>query len=390
MHDLAMRKWQHKMTGDKRPEWNDPNQPQNFTTYVKQGIELRVDNVSGRKHGRFQKKEKNGPSIDELYHGVLKGDRSLLARSITLIESNAEHHFRASQELLQKLLPHSGQAIRIGITGVPGAGKSTFIESFGTFLCDMGLKVAVLAVDPSSSLSGGSILGDKTRMEKLGRNPRAFIRPSPSGGKLGGVHRKTRETLVLCEAAGFDVILVETVGVGQSEVLVRDMVDFFMLLVLTGAGDELQGMKKGIMELADGIFVNKADGDNLVNAKKTKKEYNQILHFLQPATKGWRTKAHTCSALKDEGIQNVWETIKEFEESTKKSGVFDERRRNQTKEWIYSMIVDQLQMNFFYHPKVKELLPKFENEVISGNRTATSAVEDLFQQYYQSKQNELL
>lgn len=385
-----MRKWQHKMTGDKKPEWNDPNNPQNFSSVVRSGVEVPSEEIVGRKHGRFLKKGDKGPSIDELYNGVLRGDRTLLARAITMIESNAEQHFRMSQELLQRVLPHSGGSIRIGITGVPGAGKSTFIEAFGSYLCDLGLKVAVLAVDPSSSLSGGSILGDKTRMEKLARNPRAFIRPSPSGGKLGGVHRKTKETLVLCEAAGFDVILIETVGVGQSEVIVRDMVDFFMLLVLTGAGDELQGMKKGIMELADGIFVNKADGDNIINAEKTKKEYNQILHFLQPATRGWRTKAHTCSALREEGIQNVWETVKTFEEATKQSGVFEERRRNQTKEWIYSMIVDQLQFNFFYHPVVKELLPKFENEVIAGTRTATSAVELLFRQYYQSKQNESL
>ena len=244
------------------------------------------------------------------------------------------------------------------------------------------MKVAVLAVDPSSSISGGSILGDKTRMEQLARNPRAFIRPSPSGGKLGGVHRKTRETLVLCEAYGFDVILIETVGVGQSEVIVRDMVDFFMLVVLTGAGDELQGMKKGIMELADAIVVNKADGDNKTNAKKTKKEYNQILHFLQPATKGWSTKAYTCSALHEEGIEKIWEMIQKFVSTTQASGVFDDRRRSQTKEWMKNMIIDQLQMNFFQHPVIKELLPKVENQVIAGDKTVTTAVDELFQQYY--------
>lgn len=377
------------MTKDKRPEWTDPSQLENFSTLVRKGVELQSDQTFDKNKVRFQKKAGSGPSIDELYTGVLQGDRSILARSITLIESNAEQHFRKAQELLQKLLPHSGKSIRIGITGVPGAGKSSFIEAFGTYLCEQGLKVAVLAVDPSSSLSGGSILGDKTRMEQLSRNPRAFIRPSPSGGKLGGVHRKTRETMLLCEAAGFDVILIETVGVGQSEVIVRDMVDFFMLLVLTGAGDELQGMKKGIMELADGVFVNKADGENKRNAEKTKAEYNRILHFLQPATKGWQTKAYTCSALTLEGIDHVWEVIKSFEEGTKGTGIFDERRRRQTKEWMTSMIIDQLQVNFFHHPIVKELLPKYENEVIAGGRTVTSAVELLFQQYYQSKQTEL-
>jgi LAO/AO transport system kinase len=245
--------------------------------------------------------------------------------------------------------------------------------------------VAVLAVDPSSNISGGSILGDKTRMERLARNKRAFIRPSPSSGKLGGVHRKTRETMLVCEAAGFDVILVETVGVGQSEVIVREMVDFFMLLVLTGAGDELQGMKKGIMELADAVLVNKADGENKKRAEKTKQEFNQILHFLQPATKGWVTKAYTCSALKNEGIGYVWSTVKAFEETTKQSGIFAERRRVQTKEWMKSMIIDQLQTEFFHHPLVKELLPKYENEVIAGDKTVTSAVNCLFQHFFEAK-----
>lgn len=373
------------MTGDKKPEWTDPNQPGNFSTSVRRGVELSQSTAFEKKPIKFQKRMALEPSIDTLFKGVLAGEKAALARSITLIESNAEHHFQMAQELLQRLLPYSGKALRIGITGVPGAGKSTFIEAFGSFLCSLGLKVAVLAVDPSSSISGGSILGDKTRMEKLSRNPMAFIRPSPSSGKLGGVHRKTRETIVLCEAAGFDVILVETVGVGQSEVLVREMVDFFMLLVLTGAGDELQGMKKGIMELADGVFVNKADGENKKNAEKTKKEFNQILHFLQPATKGWSTKAYTCSALLNEGMDQVWETIQTFKEATAQSGVFEERRRNQTKEWMRSMITDQLQSDFFSHPTVKELLPKFENEVIAGNRTVTSAVSDLFQSYFRAR-----
>ncbi|MEW8985718.1 MAG: methylmalonyl Co-A mutase-associated GTPase MeaB, partial [Bacillus sp. (in: firmicutes)] len=328
---------------------------------------------------RFKKKsEGQDLSVDDLAKGVKSGDRGLLARAITLIESNAEHHFQKGQELLQKLLPDSGKSIRIGITGVPGAGKSTFIEAFGTYLCEQGYRVAVLAVDPSSSISGGSILGDKTRMGELANNPRAFIRPSPSEGKLGGVHRKTRETMLICEAAGFDVILIETVGVGQSEVVVRNMVDFFMLVVLTGAGDELQGMKKGIMELADAIVVNKADGENKPLAEKTREEYRRIVHFLQPYTKGWPTQVTTCSALYYEGIDGVWKIVNEFETKTKESGVFEARRRVQTKEWMYSMIVDQLQASFFHHPDVKFLLPKLENEVITGDRTVTSAVESLF------------
>ncbi len=374
-----MRKCHSKM--DKRPEWFDGKIPDNFTSVVRKGVQTGQPESSFIKKGRFQQKNRPEVNIAEWTEGVLTGNRGMLAQAITLIESNAEHHFRTAQKLLQELLPHSGNAIRIGITGVPGAGKSTFIEAFGTFLCDLGLKVAVLAVDPSSSISGGSILGDKTRMEQLSRNPRAFIRPSPSAGKLGGVHRKTRETITLCEAAGFNVILVETVGVGQSEVLVRDMVDFFMLLVLTGAGDELQGMKKGIMELADAVLVNKADGENKRLALKTKAEYNRILHFLQPATKGWQTKAATCSAIYQEGMKDIWDTIQSFEKTTKKSGVFENRRRAQTKEWIYAMIIDQLQFSFFNHQEVKPLLPQMENEVIAGARTVTSAVEELFQAY---------
>lgn len=374
------------MNKDKKPEWNDPAHPENCSSVVRRGVEQMAEPAEIRKKGRFQKKSVRTPKIDELVEGVLNGDRAMLARSITLIESNAEHDFKHSQKLLQKLLPYSGNAIRIGITGVPGAGKSTFIEAFGSYLCSIGLKVAVLAVDPSSKISGGSILGDKTRMEQLSRNEKAFIRPSPSGGKLGGVHRKTRETMIICEAAGYDVILVETVGVGQSEVIVRDMVDFFMLLVLTGAGDELQGMKKGIMELADAVLINKADGSNKPKALKTKEEYNQILHFLQPATKGWNTRAYTCSALHYEGIDKVWNTINHFKEVTKASGVFGDRRRNQTKEWMHSMIIDQLQTSFFSHSKVKEWLPKLENEVMAGDQTVTNAVDSLFYLYYQPQE----
>jgi len=378
------------MDKDKKPEWFDRENPDQFTSVVRRGVEVAHDQASFVKNNRFKKKAKQDINIDEWAAGILAGNRTIMARAITLIESNAEQHFRKAQDLLQKILPYSGKSIRIGITGVPGAGKSTFIEAFGTYLCDLGFKVAVLAVDPSSSLSGGSILGDKTRMEQLSRNPQAFIRPSPSAGKLGGVHRKTRETMILCEAAGFDVILVETVGVGQSEVIVRDMVDFFMLLVLTGAGDELQGMKKGIMELADAIIVNKADGPNKQLANKTKAEYNRILHFLQPATKGWTTKASTCSALENEGMEDIWKLIRQFEETTKETGVFEERRRSQTKEWIYSMIIDQLQISFFYDQNIKALLPKIENEVIAGSRTVTSAVEELFSVYAGRSNNEPL
>jgi LAO/AO transport system kinase len=371
------------MGNDKKPEWYDHDDPGQFQSVVRKGITPPENGGDSRsvKRSRFVKKSGLDIDVEELAGQIQDGSRTSLARGITLVESNAEHHFQKAQQLLEKLLPKTGNAIRIGITGVPGAGKSTFIEAFGTYLCNLGHKVAVLAVDPTSSLTGGSILGDKTRMETLARNSQAFIRPSPSGGKLGGVHRKTRETMLLCESAGFDVILVETVGVGQSEVNVRDMVDFFMLLVLTGAGDELQGMKKGIMELADAVIINKADGDNVAKADKTKREYGRILHFLQPATKGWETKALTCSSLYGTGISDIWRLISEFEHSTKQSGVFADRRRMQTKEWIHSMIMDQLQFSFFHHPDVKTLLPKAENEVISGSRPVAAAVDELFKAY---------
>lgn len=366
------------MALDQKPEWSDPNEPDICSSVVRKGHEHEGQTAPFQKNVRFQKRKTSEPTVADLYEGVLKGDRSFLARAITLVESNAEHHFQKAQQLMQKLLPKTGNSIRIGITGVPGAGKSTFIEALGLFLCSLGHRVAVLAIDPSSSISGGSILGDKTRMEQLSRNPRAFIRPSPTAGKLGGVHRKTREAMLLCEAAGFDVILIETVGVGQSEVIIRDMVDFFMLLVLTGAGDELQGMKKGIMELADAVLVHKADGANKQRAEQTRKEYNRILHFLQPATKGWATKAYTCSSLTQDGISDVWNVIQTFEQAGKTSGVLNERRKTQAREWLYSMISDQLQFHFYHHSGVKSALPKFENEVIAGEKTVAAAVDRLF------------
>ncbi|MGG4267570.1 methylmalonyl Co-A mutase-associated GTPase MeaB [Peribacillus simplex] len=366
------------MSEDKKPEWVDLNNQEGFTSSLKPGVELAASHNKASK-SKFVKKQNVSIPIHELKEGILKGERAHLAKGITLIESNASHHFDPAQELLHSILPHTGNSIRIGISGVPGAGKSSFIETFGSYLCARGHKVAVLAVDPSSSINGGSILGDKTRMEELARNPRAFIRPSPSEGTLGGVHRKTRETMLLCEAAGFDVILIETVGVGQSEAIVRSMVDFFMLLVLTGAGDELQGMKKGIMELVDGIVVNKADGENIPLAIKTKSEYSRILHFLQPATKGWAGKAYTCSAITGKGIPELWDVLNEFSDMTKESGVFQERRRMQSKEWLYSLMDHQLKMMFYKNEAVKSHLPILENEVMSGNKTVTTAVKQVFQ-----------
>ncbi|MEI5908174.1 methylmalonyl Co-A mutase-associated GTPase MeaB [Bacillus spongiae] len=335
----------------------------------------------GKHFSRKVKQSSNEPTVNEVYDGIIKRDRAWLARGITLIESKAQRHQEQAQDLINKVLPKTGASIRIGITGVPGVGKSTFIEAFGLYLCERGHKVAVLAVDPSSSLSGGSILGDKTRMEQLSRHPNAFIRPSPTAGTLGGVHRKTRETMYLCEAAGFDTILIETVGVGQSEYTVRSMVDFFMLLVLTGAGDELQGMKKGIMELTDAIVVNKADGMNKKQAEKTKAEYNQILHFLSPSTPGWSTKAYTCSALKEIGVAEVWDVVKEFEQHVVATNQFEKRRKQQNLQWLESSITDQLLQSFYDHEKISKEIPSIQLEVENEKISVQTAISKLFQLY---------
>jgi len=293
-----------------RPEWvpEQAGESEGFTTNVMSGIKSKHDGMPGGHSASVLHQptvRRRELSIDEYVDGVLSGDRAVLARAITLVESNADRHQDLAQEMLTRLLPYSGSAIRVGITGVPGAGKSSIIETLGLKLCDMGHRLAVLAVDPSSSVTGGSILGDKTRMEMLSRNKKAFIRPSPSGGVLGGVARKSRETMIVCEAAGFDVIIVETVGVGQSEITVRSMVDMFLLLQIAGAGDELQGIKKGVMERCDLIVVNKADGDNLLRANAARADYERILHYLQPSTEGWITKALACSAYTGDGLDQL-------------------------------------------------------------------------------------
>lgn len=267
--------------------------------------------------------------------------------------------------------------MRVGITGVPGAGKSSLIEALGVWLIRDGHRVAVLAVDPSSSLSRGSILGDKTRMEQLSREPDAFIRPSPTGGVLGGVARKTRETMLVCEAAGFDVILVETVGTGQSEITVRSMVDFFLLVLIPGGGDELQGIKKGVVELADAIAINKADGENKVRAEAARGEYNRALHYLTPATEGWRARAYTCSAATGEGVAHLWEVIGRFRERTASSGAFEARRREQAREWLHTLIDEQLRAHFFGRPSVQAALVEVERAVLAGELPATAAARQL-------------
>ena len=320
-------------------------------------------------------------SAREYIDGVLSGDRVLLARAITLIESNASVHQEVAQEVLTNLLHKCGESLRVGITGVPGSGKSTFIEALGTGLTAQGHRVAVTAVDPSSSLTGGSILGDKTRMEKLAADPNAFIRPSPTGGTLGGVARKTRETIMLFEAAGFDVILVETVGVGQSEIQVRSMVDFFLLVLLSGAGDELQGIKKGVVEIADAILVNKADGQGLSAARRARSDFVRVLHYLRPATEGWSTGAFNCSAATGEGIMEIWAVVEKFAELTRGSGVFDRRRTEQEQMWVRALVREGLDDLFRSHPGVPEQMAVLEQQVARGELPATTAAQKLLDMF---------
>ena len=312
-------------------------------------------------------------SAGDLSAGVQARDATVLARAITLIESTAPQHAEEAAELMKLLLPHRDHSVRIGITGVPGVGKSTFIEVFGLYLCEQGHRVAVLAVDPTSVVSGGSILGDKTRMEKLSRHPAAYIRPSPSGGALGGVTRKTRETITLCEAAGYDVILIETVGVGQSEIAVRSMTDFFLLLALTGAGDELQGIKKGIVEMADAIAVTKADGDNLVAAERLQLELSQVLHLLAPATVGWKPEVLTCSALKGSGIPEVWAVVEKFRKEMTASGEWDARRLRQVQEGLVEFAREQVLAGMVASDVVQRERGKLGAEVAAGKMTLREA-----------------
>ncbi len=316
-------------------------------------------------------------TLDDYARGVLAADVGILSRAITLVESNHPAHEALAQELLTRILPQSGRSIRVGITGVPGVGKSTLIESLGCQLCAMGHRVAILAVDPSSSVTGGSILGDKTRMQQLAHEPNAYIRPSPSSGSLGGVGRKSRETMLLCEAASYDVILVETVGVGQNEITVRSMVDFFLLIMLAGAGDELQGMKKGVIEIADLLAVNKADGDNIQRANLASAEYNRVLDILQPATPGWETHCTTCSALVPATLAALWETIEDFVAATRHSGTFAARRKRQSIEWMHAMIEEELRHRFFRNPLIKHHLPALEHQVANQTLPAATAVRQI-------------
>ena len=324
-------------------------------------------------------------SSDEYVNGVTSGNPAVLARAITLVESRKAEHRTLAQEVLNSLLPLSGGSHRVGITGVPGVGKSTFIDQLGVNLTSEGHRVAVLAVDPTSSRTGGSILGDKTRMERLAADPNAFIRPSPAGETLGGVAGATRETIVLCEAAGFDVVLVETVGVGQSETVVADMVDFFCVLMLSGAGDDLQGIKKGVLELADLIAVNKADGDNAQRSERAAADYRMALHMMTPATPTWTPPVMTCSGLADTGLREIWEQVELHRKKMQATGELEDKRRAQQVRWLFSMLEQRLHDDLRTYPEVVGRLETLEADVRSGLLTPTSAADSLWDTYLRAR-----
>lgn len=325
------------------------------------------------------------PAVSELLHGIFSGDIAALSRAITLVESNDISKRIQAADLVTKCLERAGNSIRIGITGVPGVGKSTFIEALGKYLTGLGKKVAVLAVDPSSSVSHGSILGDKTRMEELVKDEKAYIRPSASGGSLGGVAAKTRESIMLCEAFGFNVIIVETVGVGQSETAVHGMVDFFLLLKIAGAGDELQGIKRGIMEMADAILINKADGDNIAKAKLAKTEFNRALHLFPPKSSGWTPTVGTCSALDKRGIDDVWTNIKQFEKLTKNNGYFLQHRKEQDRQWFLETINKEVQQHFYSNPMIEDFIAKQISRIEGGLVSPFSAAQEVLNCYFNNQ-----
>ena len=328
------------------------------------------------------------PTAEELVIGILSGNKTALSRAITLVESTNPGHQQKANAVINSCLPHANKSLRVGITGVPGVGKSTFIEALGKQLTSLGKKVAVLAVDPSSTLSHGSILGDKTRMEELVKDEDAYIRPSPSGDTLGGVARKTREAIILCEACGFDTIIIETVGVGQSETAVHSMVDFFLLLQIAGAGDELQGIKRGIMEMADLIVINKADGDNLKRAALAKTEYNRALHLFPAKASGWQPKVSSCSALQNEGIAAVWDTVADYFTATKDNGYFETHRHEQNAYWLTETINEQLKTGFYSNREIKALLEENKLLVQQNRLSPFAAAQQLMEVYFRGRQGD--
>lgn len=359
------------------------NDPEFAGLNVNQGIEP-LPSVDENSVKRFLKhKKKKTLSVQQYVEGILNGDITILSQAVTLVESSKPEHQELAQEIIVKCLPFSGNSIRIGITGVPGVGKSTFIEAMGKHITAKGHKLAVLAIDPSSERTKGSILGDKTRMEDLSIDPKAYIRPSPSAGSLGGVARKTRETIVLCEAAGFNHIFIETVGVGQSETAVHSMVDFFLLLMLAGAGDELQGIKRGIMEMADAITINKADGNNVEKAGLARIQYMNALHLFPATDSGWKPKVLTCSAFMKTGISEIWQTIDEYLSLVKGNGYFQHKRNEQSKFWMYETINEQLRNNFYQNEKIIALMEESERKVLNEEISSFVAAKKLLDLYDQ-------
>ncbi|OFX86577.1 MAG: ATPase/protein kinase [Bacteroidetes bacterium GWF2_33_16] len=353
---------------------------------VQKGIE-QPNSINPEVINKFKKRKRNQYTVDDYVDGILSKNRTILGQAITLIESSLQEHNQLAFQIIEKCLPYARKSIRIGITGVPGAGKSTFIEALGKYTTGLGRKLAVLAVDPSSERTKGSILGDKTRMEELSSDPNAFIRPSPSAGSLGGVAKKTRESIILCEAAGFDTIFIETVGVGQSETAVHSMVDYFLLLMLAGAGDELQGIKRGIMEMADGIAITKADGENIIKTDLAKIEYQNALHLFPPTDSGWNPKVFTCSSLKGVGIETIWGSILEYITFVKDNNYFENRRMQQAKYWMYESINESLRENFYNQPFIKEKLVEYEEKVLHRKTNSFLAARILLDEYFKKKCN---
>lgn len=351
---------------------------------VKKGVEHHTPiNLAAAE--RFLKNRKKKLSVNDYVEGILKGNITVLSQAVTLIESSLPQDQKLAREIIVKCLPHSGNSVRIGITGVPGAGKSTFIEAMGIHLINQGSKLAVLAIDPSSERTKGSILGDKTRMEELSSMANAYIRPSPSAGSLGGVARKTRETIILCEAAGYDTIFIETVGVGQSETAVHSMVDFFLLILIGGAGDELQGIKRGIMEMADGIAVNKADGENIQKAELARSQYRNALHLFPPSISGWVPKVETCSSLESKGVVSVWQMISDYISHTKTNNYFSKKRKVQAQYWMYETINESLRNNFYQNSLIQEKIATFEAMVNNDQISSFEAARILLNTYYNNK-----
>jgi LAO/AO transport system kinase len=334
---------------------------------------------------RFLGKKRNILPVEDYVQGILDGNIAILSKAVTLIESSRVDHQQIAQDIIVKCLPYSGNSVRIGITGVPGVGKSTFIEALGSYITNRGGKLAVLAIDPSSERSGGSILGDKTRMEALSVDRNAYIRPSPSAGSLGGVARKTRETIILCEAAGFNHVFIETVGVGQSETAVHSMSDFFLLLMLAGAGDELQGIKRGIMEMADMVAINKADGNNIDKVRIAALQYRNALHLFPPKESGWVPPVLTCSAISKTGIPEIWDIIEEFKDKALSNGWFQQKRNMQSAFWMHETIGEQLKSSFYQHPEIKEIIEGYEQKVLNREISSFAAAGKLLQLFYKMK-----